>query len=225
MAGGVVLLSTMTFFLPFNVVVPLHGVVQLVSNSSRCFFLRQHIHKKMTLFFAFGAPLGTWFGVLVLRGLKNNNALLYLLAFLIIYVLFRPKKLPALNIPIKGFFFVGITAGMMAMLIGVTGPLMASFFLREDLTKEEIVATKGATQMISHLSKIVGFISLAFPFIEYWPALTALCCASLIGTKVGVGLLGRVNNDLFKLLYRSALFLALLKILYKILRPLLIPYL
>ena len=59
MAGGITLLSFMTFFLPLQQIIPIHGIVQLTSNSSRCFFLRAKIKKKFFAFFSIGAPLGT----------------------------------------------------------------------------------------------------------------------------------------------------------------------
>ena len=41
MGGGILLFSCMTLFLTLDVIVPVHGVVQLSSNSSRVWMLRQ----------------------------------------------------------------------------------------------------------------------------------------------------------------------------------------
>ena len=43
MAGGITLLSVMLLFFEPLVAIPIHGVVQLVSNSSRTFVQRKHI--------------------------------------------------------------------------------------------------------------------------------------------------------------------------------------
>ena len=43
MAGGIVLLSVMLLFLEPLVAIPLHGVVQLVSNGSRTWIQRSHV--------------------------------------------------------------------------------------------------------------------------------------------------------------------------------------
>ena len=43
MAGGIVLLSTMLLFFEPLVAIPLHGVVQLVSNGSRTWIQRSHV--------------------------------------------------------------------------------------------------------------------------------------------------------------------------------------
>ena len=43
MAGGITLLAVMLLFLEPLVAIPLHGVVQLVSNGSRTWFQRHHV--------------------------------------------------------------------------------------------------------------------------------------------------------------------------------------
>ena len=43
MAGGITLLSVMLLFFDPLVAIPIHGVVQLVSNSSRTFVQRKHV--------------------------------------------------------------------------------------------------------------------------------------------------------------------------------------
>ena len=42
--GGVMLMIFMLMFYPPLTVIPVHGVVQLGSNASRAFFLRDYIH-------------------------------------------------------------------------------------------------------------------------------------------------------------------------------------
>ncbi len=43
MAGGMLLLAVMLLRLEPAVAIPVHGIVQLVSNGSRAFFLRKHV--------------------------------------------------------------------------------------------------------------------------------------------------------------------------------------
>lgn len=216
MAGGITLLSFMTFFLKLDVIVPLHGIVQLSSNSSRTFFLRKAIHKKITTFFLLGAPIGTFLAYKLIVEIPNKKYFLIPVALLIFYTLFKPKKLPALNIPLWGFLPLGILTGLMGPLVGATGPLLAPFFLREDLKKEEIVATKAVSQMFGHLLKIPLFLALDFPYREYFPLLLIMTISAIVGTRIGVFLLGKVSEDIFKKIYQIALLLAGIRILYKI---------
>lgn len=216
MAGGVTLLSLMTFFLKFEVIVPLHGIVQLSSNFSRFLFLKKFIHKKIILFFFVGAPLGVIGAYTVMTKLPSQKIVLIPMACLIFYTLFKPKKLPTLVIPFWGFAILGVLTGFLAPLMGATGPLLAPFFLRPDLTKEEIVATKAATQMFTHLLKIPLFLKLAFPYQEYALPLIIMVICAAVGTKLGVRLLGKVSEDLFKKIYQFALLIAGIRILTKI---------
>ncbi len=216
MAGGITLLSFMTFLLPLQSIIPIHGIVQLASNASRCFFLRRDIDKTITLYFFLGAPLGTFIAYVLIKEMPNKDAFFLLVVALIFYTLFKPKKLPALNMPKKGFFFLGALTGFMAPLIGATGPLLAPFFLREDLSKESIVATKASVQMFTHLLKIPLFIALAFPYHEYKLVLLFMVIAAILGTKVGVLLLGKVSKDIFIKIYKIALLFAACRLIYKI---------
>jgi len=45
----------------------------------------------------------------------------------------------------------------MNLTAGVAGPLLDIFFVRTALTRHQIVATKAATQIFSHLMKIVVY--------------------------------------------------------------------
>lgn len=216
MAGGITLLSFMTFLLPLSSIIPLHGIVQLASNSSRCFFLRKSVDKKITLSFFLGAPLGTFSAYKLIQEVPNKNVFFVLVILLILYTLFKPKRLPPLVIPKKAFFFLGLLTGFMAPLVGATGPLLAPFFLREDLSKESIVATKASVQMFTHLLKIPLFLAMAFPYQDYALVLILMVLAAVFGTKVGVHLLGKVSKELFVKIYKIALLFAVGRLIYKI---------
>ena len=59
MAGGIILLSVMLLFLEPLTVIPLHGVVQLVSNSSRTWIQREHVERSIVWRYALPLlPLG-----------------------------------------------------------------------------------------------------------------------------------------------------------------------
>jgi uncharacterized protein len=101
-------------------------------------------------------------------------------------------------------------------LIGATGPLIAPFFLRDDLTKKEIVATKAIVQMFTHLLKVPLFISLSFSYEEYIFVIIAMVIGALLGTKWGVILLGKTSEILFRRIYTVALGLAAIRLLFKV---------
>ncbi len=216
MAGGIVLLSLMTFFVPWNVLIPVHGIVQLISNSSRVILLRKKIYFKIFIPFIIGLPFGVAIATFIVGQLENADIPLLFVVALISYALFKPKKLPALKIPMWSFSILGLVTGFFTLLVGATGPLIAPFFLRDDLTKEEIVATKAACQAAGHLLKLPAFFYLGFEYGEYMPMILSMSVAAIVGTKLGVLILGRMNEDIFRVIYKLALGAAALRILYKI---------
>jgi len=153
MGGGITLLAVMTFFMSTGALIPIHGIVQLFSNSSRAYFLKDKILWKYFIPFTCGTPFGAIIAFKLLQTVTHKNLFLIPLITIILYVLFKPKKLPPIKIERRGFFVLGLFTAFAAPLIGATGPLMAAFFLRDDLDKEEIVATKASVQVLTHLLK------------------------------------------------------------------------
>ncbi|WP_127716075.1 sulfite exporter TauE/SafE family protein [Halobacteriovorax sp. HLS] len=217
MGGGIVLLSIMTFFLPLSTLIPIHGVVQLMSNISRTWLLRESVIKNIFLWFALGLPIGTFISIKIIQSIENKIILFSLIAALIFYSIFKPKKLPELRIPSYCFLFVGVSVGILGPLIGATGPTIAPFFMREDFSKEQIIATKSSVQVIGHLIKIPTFLYLGFNYLDHAFLIIALVVAAILGTHLGVKILTRVNDKTFRIVFKSALFLAGVRIVYKVL--------
>jgi uncharacterized membrane protein YfcA len=215
MGGGIVLLSIMTLFMPLVHIIPVHGVVQLVSNTSRFYLLREHIKRPAVFYFALGLPFGGLPAFFVLKEIENKTPFFALIILLILYALFKPKKLPALKIPMWGFLGVGIAVGFLSPLVGATGPFIAPFFLRDDFTKENIVATKASVQALGHLLKFPIFFGLGFDYLAFLPLILGMTVAAIVGTKLGIGVLKKINPRIFTLLFKSALAIAAVRLLWK----------
>ena len=98
---------------------------------------------------------------------------------------------------------LGFIAQALNTLAGVVGPVLDIFFVTTDMTRKEIVATKGATQVIAHLTKI-GFWSLPVFLsadMSILPPLWVVALAiplSMIGTWLGGLVLERLSDVKFK---------------------------
>lgn len=216
MGGGVVLLALMTLVLPLRVIVPIHGMIQLVSNLSRASLLAPYIHRHLVLWFALGLPFGAIPAIVVLKSVESEKPFLVLIVCLIGYAVFKPRSLPQLKLPIWGFWGLGAAVGFLSPLVGATGPFLAPFFLRDDFTKEEIVASKAAVQILGHLLKIPVFLHLGFDYVTYAVPIALMSLAALIGSKIGIEALKRISADAFKLLFKCALGVAALRLTYKV---------
>ena len=59
MGGGIILLGIMAIIIPEGyMVIALHGIIQLVSNTTRTYVFRKNLDKKIIQQFGFGAFIG-----------------------------------------------------------------------------------------------------------------------------------------------------------------------
>ena len=126
-------------------------------------------------------------------------------AFVLASILWTRIKPKRFVVPRSIFALAGLGGGILTVLVGVTGPWVSAFFLRDDLTKEEIVATKAAIQTIGHLAKIPAFLSVGFVYEEHLGLLLPMIAASLLGTWLGTRLLGRMRTAHFRLAFEIVL--------------------
>lgn len=215
MGGGVLLLALMTLVLPYQVLIPIHGIVQFISNFSRSFLLRSHVNKVFLVSFLMGTPFGTIAAYYLLSSIKDPSIYYLLLAILILYSVFKPRKLPSVILNKAGWFTLGIVTSLFAPVLGATGPLLAVFYVRDDLSRQEIIATKAAQQMFIHLLKIPLFLSLDFSYIENIDIITIMIIGVLIGTFGGVKVLEKLDEKLFRKIFKSVLFISAMRLLYK----------
>lgn len=216
MAGGVLMFAAMGAFIPMRPLIAIHGVVQIFNNFFRSLFLRQNICWKMCGPFTIGAIIGTTLTTLFLVNYVNEFIPLVILASLIFYTLFKPKHMPDLKIANKHFIWVGVVTGSMGIIAGAIDPLLGAFFIRDDLSKEQVVATKSFMQLITHTLKIPAFIFLGFAFIDHLEIIALFTLVAVIGTKVGIILLGKINTFIFFTAMKIALLLAGLRVTYQI---------
>jgi uncharacterized membrane protein YfcA len=215
-AGGMVLLSTMLLFLDPLFAIPLHAVVQLVSNGSRSYIQRAHIDWSIVWRFALPLlPTGV-IGLWILQSLSPSMARAMIGAFVLLAT-WAPQLLllgvhPENISQGKRFLALGAVVGAVNVTVGATGPLIAPFFLNLGLCRHAIVGTKATCQAISHVVKIVVFGVVGFAFARYALPLLLLCAAVVAGTWIGSQVLGRVSERLFLVLYKGVITVVALRL-------------
>ena len=216
MGGGIILLGIMAIIIPEGyMVIALHGIIQLFSNSTRTIIFRNHIKWRIIKDFFVGALIGLmlsgiiifilvqWFQVKSASEIKFDILKPLIGVFIIWYLFFKNSSKEK---SIKSFFLVGWVSGISTVFIGATGPLIAPFFLNHQLTKENIIVNKAACQTISHLGKIPLFIYFfKVNYINELEVLFPLIIAVFIGTNFGKKILQFIPEPLFKKLFRFTL--------------------
>ena len=224
MGGGVVLLGIMAIIIPDGyMVIALHGMIQLISNSTRTYVFKSHLQKQIIKEFFIGLLIGVSISVLIIIVLikfyEVNSAneikfdfLKPLIGIFIIWYLFlkRPKR----EKKSKSFIQVGSISGLSSIFIGATGPLIAPFFLHRNLFKEQIIANKAACQMITHLTKIPLFIFFFdVNYLKEYKLLLPLIIAVFMGTNFGKKILGLIPEKLFNKIFKITLFIVSIKLI------------
>jgi len=156
LAGGLVLMGALALVLPVRAAFVTHGLVQIVANGSRAVLHRQHIRWPVIGFYAAGSLLA---GLAVAAvSYAPSKPLLYLLLGLTPLILWLPRGRLTLDAQKPAHAFVcGLMVTGLNLLAGVAGPLLDIFFVRTTMTRHQIVATKAATQVFSHLAKVVVY--------------------------------------------------------------------
>tara|TARA_B100000700_G_C14773459_1_gene727813 strand:+ start:93 stop:857 length:765 start_codon:yes stop_codon:yes gene_type:complete len=224
MGGGIILLGIMAVIIPEGyMVIALHGIIQLASNTTRTFVFRNHIKKTLVKEFIIGALVGVGISILIiifiLQIFEKQSAnqiqaefLKPLIGIFIVWYLFFKKSKKEKKI--GSFTKVGTIAGISSIFIGAVGPLIAPFFLNKSLTKENVIANKAACQMITHFTKIPLFVYLFnVNYIAEFKVLLPLIIAVFIGTNFGKKILSFIPEELFKKLFRIALFIIALRLI------------
>lgn len=215
MGGGVLLFSVMTLYFPINVLIPVHGIIQFFNNFFIIIFLKQHLKKSLIRPFFWGSLLGVAISAGLVNQIIKTNIPQIIIIILIVYSFFKPKKLPALEITHRHFFWVGIITGFLGMIAGAIDPVLGPFFVRNDLNKEEIIANKAMMQAIVHLAKIPVFYFLGFDYLPYLTLCLITNFTCIFGTKFGIIVLKRMNEKVFLTVFKTALFLTGLRLIYK----------
>ena len=216
MAGGITLLSVMLLFFEPLVAIPIHGVVQLVSNSSRTYVQRKHVD--WTILWRYSVmlvPMG-FVGIEIAQALPPNVTRALIGVFVLIATWRRGWLLigthPERADVHRRFFILGGVVGLINMTIGAAGPLIAPFFLKIGLSRQAMIGTKAACQAVGHLVKIAIFGIAGFVFAEYAIPLALLSVSVIAGTWIGSQILESVNERWFTRLYKGVLTLVALRL-------------
>ena len=185
MAGGLILMGVLTLILSVPVAMVVHGAIQMVSNGWRAFLLRDQI--VWSVFRRYG--LGSLISVALLAAIAwtPEKRIVFLLLGLTPMIVWLPKRWFHLDIQKR---FQAEIAGVMVQslntLAGVAGPLLDLFFVETQMNRQQIVATKAATQVVAHFVKIAFW---TYPIVAT-AGLSALPPIWLIATAIPLSMMG-----------------------------------
>lgn len=195
LGGGLALLAIMSAVFPAPAVIPIHGVAQLGSNTSRFILQRRHIVWPIALWFTGGGVLGAVGGGRIAVDLPTWG-LQAGVGFFILYTLWGPKPLGRSPGP-RTFFTTGAVAAFLTMFFGATGPIAATMVARVNLDRHHTTATHAACMVGQHTLKILVFGLLGFAYASWLPIIAAILATGFAGTFVGTRVLKKMPEAVF----------------------------
>lgn len=205
MAGGLILMGVLALMLPAASALALHGLIQFASNLWRLLLYRRHVAWRVLVHFGIGAALAI--ALFSLVAFAPSRLFLFIALGLMPVLVWVPERwlrLDALNprhAIVGGFASTGL-----ALTSGVSGPLTDLLFVRTDMGRHSVVATKAATQAIGHASKVVVYgavlLGAGSRAVISAGTVAGAVIASMIGIVMGGWILDRMSDARFRTMRR-----------------------
>lgn len=198
MAGGMVLMGLLLAWLPVSTAMVLHGTAQMTSNGWRALMWRRHADYRIFARYIVGLlAAGALFSFV---GFVPDRALVLISLGIIPFlaVLLPARMVPQANSP-YGAEVCGFLNTCMQFIAGVSGPLLDAFFVRSDMDRRAVVATKAACQTFSHLAKLIYFYNVmgSEAQADTW-ALGIAVAMAIVGASLGKLVLERLSDHQFR---------------------------
>ncbi|MFC6876884.1 sulfite exporter TauE/SafE family protein [Flavobacterium myungsuense] len=181
--AGLILIPILGQLLPISQVPAALSIGTFSSSASRLIVFRKNICWHIVKYFVPAALPAVWLGAWLLKYVNPVYLEIVMGLFLISNLTFLFKKSNEINETKKPKNFilslVGFSAGFLSGLTGAVGLLFNRFYLSYGLTKEEIIATRAANEIILHLVKIIlyflfGLISMKVVYVGIVVAVSAI---------------------------------------------------
>ncbi|MFC6489576.1 sulfite exporter TauE/SafE family protein [Nitratireductor sp. GCM10026969] len=202
--GGVAMLTLLGLFLPVAALIPVHGAVQLGSNTGRAWHQRAHIRHGIALPFIAGSLVGAAAGAYFVVQLPD--AVLKLVLGLFVIVVTWMKFPGAARLGHAGMAVGSAVLALATMFVGATGPLLSAFFAQiipDD--RKALIATHAAGMTVQHVLKVIAFAIAGFAFARWLPLVLAMIASGYLGTVYGSRLLEKLPEESFRRWFRVGL--------------------
>lgn len=198
MAGGMVLLWILLFMLPVETAIAVHGVIQVVANGSRAWFARNYVDLRILSLIIAGVLFSA--ALLLVLAYQPDLRGVYFAVGLMPVLVWMPKRWLALDAAKPHHALLcGFVAGGLNLTVGLSGPTVDIFFIRTQMDRRTVIATKAATQVISHGAKIAFYANATLVLTQAeWLGILMTAPAAILGTRLGAAILHRMTDDGFR---------------------------
>jgi uncharacterized membrane protein YfcA len=199
MAGGMILMGVLLALVSLPAAMMLHGISQLAANGWRALMLRHEIDWRVIGGYCAGA--GVALGVFALLTIVVSKPVALITMGLTPFVALLLPERWHLNVERPWHSqLCGAVCLTFNLTAGIAGPLLDVFFVRSKMSRQRVVATKAATQSLSHIVKVVYFGTVVTAASdEVTPVLAAtLIALAFVGTSLSRPVLERISDASFR---------------------------
>jgi uncharacterized protein len=222
LGGGTLVLAGLLLVYSPTLAIPLHSFNQLTANGFRTLLFRKVVDWKTVLYYGLLMLPAAWIGA-HLFDLVNPNWLKIFIGVAILASL-RPARQGPQQGPAAGtFVLLGAVSGFLGVFVGAVGPMVTPFFNRLKLSREAMLSTKSAGQMVLQMTKIAAFSGTGtINFLELKHQVLLLVLGSLVGVALSIPVSRRISDRRFNVAVNILLGLIALKVLFEGMRGLLV---
>jgi uncharacterized protein len=200
--AGLMLMPILGRMLPIMQVPATLSIGTFTSSASRLVIFKENICWHIVKYFVPTALPAVWIGAWLLKYLNPLYLEIAMGLFLISNLTFLFQKSTEINKTEKPSNFtlsiIGFSAGFLSGLTGAVGLLFNRFYLRYGLSKEEIVATRAANEIILHLVKLVLYFLFGLLTIKVVSIGLVVAVSAILSSWVMKWILPKLSELIFK---------------------------
>lgn len=209
--GGMLLIAILPVFLNPSLVIPIHGITQVASNSSRMIFSLSHVKWALFPKFFIGSIVGVALFGYVLFTLPTTYVPLTIGIYMLLNI-WSPHFSKFIR-KFESYYLVGVLQTGLGLIVGAAGPLSLAVLTKDLKSKDEIIATNSMFMTISHLAKIPVFSLITSALFENIELILYMIIGSIVGSFIGTKLRLAVSNDRFIIVIKILLTLLAIRMI------------
>lgn len=180
-------------FISPSLIIPLHGITQLASNSSRTLFSLNDVKWGLLRPFLIGSIIGSLIVVSVLSYIPVDYIPVAIGLYMLLN-LWSPRFSAAIS-KYESYYLLGFVQTGLGLVVGATGPIVLAVLTKQLKSKDQIIATSSMCMTISHFAKIPVYFTLTSSLFSNVTLISYMVIGAVVGSFVGTKLRLAANND------------------------------
>lgn len=180
-------------FISPSLIIPLHGITQLASNSSRTLFSLNDVKWGLLRPFLIGSITGSLIVVSVLSYIPVDYIPVAIGLYMLLN-LWSPRFSAAIS-KYESYYLLGFVQTGLGLVVGATGPIVLAVLTKQLKSKDQIIATSSMCMTISHFAKIPVYFTLTSSLFSNVTLISYMVIGAVVGSFVGTKLRLAANND------------------------------